>query len=87
MRKLLALLLCLCLTISQLLAQKQTISGKVTDEKGIPLAAVTVTALTGDRKVTTTGVTDLNGSFTLTINEKTRTLQFSYIGLEEQLFT
>ena len=84
MRKLLALLLCLCLTMSQLLAQKQTISGKVTDEKGIPLAAVTVLALTGDRKVVTTGVTDLNGSFTLTINEKTRTLQFSYIGLEEQ---
>lgn len=85
MRKLLAYLLCVCIGVSQLSAQTRTVTGKVTDEKGVPLAAVTVTVLTGDRKVTTTGVTDLNGSFSLPITEKSRSLQFSYIGLEEQI--
>ncbi|HLZ88476.1 MAG TPA: TonB-dependent receptor plug domain-containing protein, partial [Puia sp.] len=87
MRKLLSHLLCLCLAFSQLEAQTPTvpITGSVTDEKGVPLAAVTVTALTGDRKVVTTAVTDANGAFKLNISAKARTLQFSYIGLEEQL--
>jgi len=87
MRKHLAKLLCisLCLAVSQLFAQNHTVTGKVTDEKGIPLAAVTVTALGTDRKVITTGVTDLNGSFSLSISERTRSLQFSYIGLDEQI--
>jgi TonB-linked SusC/RagA family outer membrane protein len=84
MRKFLALLLCLGMAVSQLMAQNKTISGKVTDEKGIPLPSVTVTVLTSDRKVTTVGVTDLNGAFTLPVTEKSRMLQFSYIGLEEQ---
>src|SRR5258708_2661699 len=84
MRKLLALLLCFIMAASQLMAQTKTITGKVTDEKGAPLAAVTVTVLTSDRKVTTTGVTDINGAFTLPVTERSRTLQFSYIGLEEQ---
>jgi TonB-linked SusC/RagA family outer membrane protein len=79
------LCICLCLAVSQLFAQNQTVTGKVTDEKGIPLAAVTVTALGPDRKVITTGVTDLNGSFSLSISAKTRSLRFSYIGLDEQV--
>ena len=85
MRKLLAMVLCVCMALSQLMAQNRTVSGKVTDEKGLPLAAVTVTVLNGDRKVTSTGVTDLNGSFTLPITDRARSLQFTYIGLEEQL--
>jgi len=85
MRKISALLLCMSMAIGQLMAQNRTVSGKVTDEKGLPLASVTVTVLTSDRKVTSTGVTDLNGAFTLPANEKSRSLQFSYIGLEEQL--
>ncbi|HXB95642.1 MAG TPA: carboxypeptidase regulatory-like domain-containing protein, partial [Puia sp.] len=87
MRKLLSHLLCLCLAFSQLQAQQNTtstVSGTVTDEKGTPLAAVTVTALTGDRKVTTTTVTDINGVFKISLAPRVRTLQFSYIGLEEQ---
>ncbi|HEY6900226.1 MAG TPA: SusC/RagA family TonB-linked outer membrane protein, partial [Puia sp.] len=83
MRKLL-LLLGLCLAISQLRAQNKPITGTVTDEKGMPLAAVTVTALTNDRKAVSTTVTDINGVFKLNVSEKARTLQFTYIGLEEQ---
>jgi TonB-dependent starch-binding outer membrane protein SusC len=85
MRKHLSLLLCVCLAVTQLFAQNRTVSGKVTDEKGTPLASVTVTALTSDRKVISTGVTDANGNFSLNVSERTRSLQFTYIGLEEQL--
>ncbi|HXB09400.1 MAG TPA: SusC/RagA family TonB-linked outer membrane protein [Puia sp.] len=86
MRKLLSHLLCLCLAVVQLQAQTptSTVSGTVTDEKGLPLAAVTVTALTADRKVVATTVTDGNGKFTMNITARVRNLQFSYIGLEEQ---
>jgi TonB-linked SusC/RagA family outer membrane protein len=87
MRKLLTQLLCLCLAVVQLQAQTPTptATGTVTDEKGLPLAAVTVTALTSDRKVISTTVTDASGVFKLTISAKVRNLQFTYIGLEEQL--
>jgi len=86
MRKLLSHLLCLCLAVVQLQAQTPTptVTGTVADEKGVPLAAVTVTALTSDRKVVTTTVTDVNGAFKLNVTARVRTLQFSYIGLEEQ---
>jgi TonB-dependent starch-binding outer membrane protein SusC len=73
----------MCIAVSQLLAQNRVITGKVTDEKGIPLAAVTVTALGADRKVVTTGITDAGGNFSLNVSERTRSLQFSYIGLDE----
>ena len=75
------------MAFTQLEAQQSTsstVSGTVTDEKGAPLAAVTVTALTGDRKVTVTTVTDVNGVFKINVTPRVRTLQFSYIGLEEQ---
>src|SRR5690349_20514597 len=87
MRKLLSHLLCLCLAVVQLQAQTPTptVTGTVTDEKGIPLAAVTVTALTADKKVVSTTVTDVNGAFKLSISAKVHHLQFSYIGLEEQV--
>jgi len=87
MRKFLAHLLCLCLAFSQLEAQNTstTVAGTVSDEKGIPLAAVTVTAFTGDRKVTATTVTDINGVFKINVTPRVRALQFTYIGLEEQI--
>jgi len=87
MRKLLSHLLCLCLAVVQLQAQTPTttVSGTVTDEKGLPLAAVTVTALTPDRKVVSTTVSDANGVFKINVTSKVRNLQFTYIGLEEQL--
>ncbi|WP_188927399.1 SusC/RagA family TonB-linked outer membrane protein [Puia dinghuensis] len=87
MRKLLSQLLCLCMAVIQLEGQTPSvpINGSVTDEKGAPLAAVTITALTPDRKVVATTVTDVAGVFHLNISNKVRALQFSYIGLEEQL--
>ena len=83
MRKHLAYLLCLCLAFGKLSAQNTPISGTVTDEKGTPLAAVTVTALTSDKKVITTAVTDASGVFKINVSARVRNLQFSYIGLDE----
>jgi TonB-linked SusC/RagA family outer membrane protein len=77
-------LLWLCLAVCQLHAQTKSATGTVTDEKGTPLPAVTVTALTSDRKVVSTTVTDINGVFKLSFSENAKTLQFTYIGLEEQ---
>jgi TonB-linked SusC/RagA family outer membrane protein len=84
MRKHLCFLLWLCLAVCQLHAQTKSATGTVTDEKGTPLPAVTITALTSDRKVISTTVTDINGVFKLSLSENAKTLQFTYIGLEEQ---
>jgi len=89
MKKVMSLFVCLFLAYPLLHLQAQNttvpVSGTVTDEKGIPLAAVTVTALTGDKKVVSTTVTDASGVFKLNVSARVRSLQFSYTGLEEQL--
>lgn len=85
MRKILSVLLCLCIAVGQLKAQTKSATGTVSDEKGTPLAAVTVTVLSSDRKVISTTVTDINGTFRINLTDKARNLQFTYIGLEEQL--
>jgi hypothetical protein len=55
-------------------AQNRTITGKVTDEKGSPLAGVTVTA--GNAGTTTNSV----GEFTLTVGSSVRSLSFTSVG-------
>ncbi len=53
-----------------------TISGKVTDDKGQPLAGVTITV-----KGTNSGtVTNLDGSYTITTDTQAKVLKFSFIG-------
>ncbi len=86
MRKSLALLLCLTLLLGQSFAQGgKTVTGTVTDEKGTPLAGVTINVLDNDRKVSGTSVSDPSGKFSLKVSDKARNLQFAYIGLEEQM--
>ena len=59
-------------------AQPRTISGKVTELNGGTLPGVTVVV-----KGTTTGtITDVNGSYSLSIGSDARTLVFSYIGMK-----
>jgi TonB-linked SusC/RagA family outer membrane protein len=60
--------------------QSTTISGKVTDEKGEPLANVTVRAKGSNATV----ITGADGSFTITVPAGASTLVFSYVGLETQ---
>jgi TonB-linked SusC/RagA family outer membrane protein len=52
------------------------IKGKVTDDKGQPLAGVTV-AVKGSEKAVTT---DANGEFTISIPDNNAILRFSYVG-------
>jgi len=59
-------------------AQKQTITGKVTDSAGGPLPGVTVVV-----KGTTTGsITDSNGTYSLLVLSNAKTLVFSFVGME-----
>lgn len=77
--KIITLLLC---CFSLLSARSQTISGKVTDESGIPLPGVNIII-----KGTQSGsVTDFEGDFTIKAKEKD-ILQFSYIGFKDQEVT
>jgi TonB-linked SusC/RagA family outer membrane protein len=66
----------------ELFAQQQTknITGKVTDENGLPLPGVTVLV-----PGTTTGtVTDTEGAFRLEVPVTAHSLNFSFIGLKSQ---
>ncbi|HEX6847491.1 MAG TPA: SusC/RagA family TonB-linked outer membrane protein [Chitinophagaceae bacterium] len=58
-------------------AQNRTITGKVTDEKGSPLAGVTVTA--GNAGTTTNSA----GEFTLTVGPSVRSLTFTSVGFAQ----
>lgn len=60
--------------------QKKTISGNVSDEKGLPLPGVSIIV-----KGTTVGtVTDLNGDYQLKVPEEATVLLFSFIGMQTQ---
>lgn len=80
MRRLLLLMLAVFVLCSQLLAQNRTISGRITDAQGngVPNASVTVK---GTNQGTTTGS---DGSFSLTVSEKARTLVVSSVGFQNQ---
>ncbi|WP_128090887.1 SusC/RagA family TonB-linked outer membrane protein [Capnocytophaga ochracea] len=64
---------------SILLAQEKTVSGKVTDEGGIPLPGVTVVV-----KATTRGMaTDMDGKYSIQVKEGA-TIEFSSVGFISQ---
>jgi TonB-linked SusC/RagA family outer membrane protein len=80
MRKLLTLLVCLSLALSQLMAQNRTVKGKVTDDKGnaIPNASVLV-------KGTTIGTTSENdGTYSLNVPSSAKTLIISSLNFTAQ---
>src|ERR1035437_1012067 len=61
-------------------SQTTTIKGKVTDTSGTSLPGVSIKA-TG----TSTGtISDLNGSYTLTLQKAVKSLTFSYVGMVTQ---
>ncbi|MBG9376293.1 SusC/RagA family TonB-linked outer membrane protein [Panacibacter sp. DH6] len=81
-RLLRVLLLCplLLLIMQQSWAQNKTVTGKVSDEKGSPVAGASVLA-----KGTSVGTsTDATGSFTLNVPASTNTLVISYVGYVSQ---
>jgi TonB-linked SusC/RagA family outer membrane protein len=80
MRKLLTLLMCITLAISQLMAQNRTVTGKVTDESGKPVPNASVIEK-GTKKGT---VTDDNGIFSLNISSGAKTLVISSVNFTVQ---
>ena len=83
MRRLLLFMLGMLLFCAQLLAQNRTISGKVTDDRGVgvPNASVTV-------KGTTVGTTtNGEGNFTLSVPSDAQTLVISSVGLQTREVT
>ncbi len=80
MRKLVVLVTYVLLCISQSYAQSnRTVTGKVTDDAGNPLAGVTVSA-TG---TTNNAISDTKGNYSLQVSEKSTSLKFSYVGYGE----
>ena len=76
MRKIIILMMCSLLMITQLWAQNLTVSGKVLNEKGEPLSGVSVTAIGTKKGVATTA----DGTFSLSVPTNAKTLEFSYLG-------
>jgi hypothetical protein len=84
LRKTFILLLLSIILIIQVFAQNRTIVGKISDEKGQPLAGVSINALGAYKKVIATAVSGSNGEYTIHVGESVKGLQFSHIGLDEQ---
>lgn len=70
----------LSLTIHVSFAQNKTVTGRVTDDKGLPLAGATVMAQGSASGVST----DNSGNFTLSVPSAVTTLLISHVGLEAQ---
>lgn len=79
MRKL-VLFLVMILSGSLLYAQSRSISGKVVDQTGNPLAGATVTVVGG----TSSATTNATGNFNLTIPANARQLEISFVGYTTQ---
>ena len=75
------LILLICFLSFGVLAQERTVSGKVTGESdGLPMPGVTVLL-----KGTTTGtITDVDGSYKLTVPSDGGVIIFSFVGLVSQ---
>lgn len=66
--------------VTTITLQQQTVTGVVTDQRGLPLPGVTIVV-----KGTTTGtVTNADGNFSLAIPPTAETLQFSFVGMRTQ---
>src|SRR5665213_464348 len=76
LKKIMVFSLLFCFIISQTFAQTRRITGKVTNEKGEPVAGATVQA-NGSGTGTST---DEKGEFALTVRSNARTLQISNVG-------
>jgi TonB-linked SusC/RagA family outer membrane protein len=81
MKKLTVFLTFALLLIAQAYAQSpRTVTGKVTDDKGTPLSGVTISAV----EVNKNALTDNNGSFSIQVSEKVKTLKLTYVGFDSK---
>jgi TonB-linked SusC/RagA family outer membrane protein len=81
MRRIVLLVLCISISITQIWAQAtRTVTGKVTDDQGNPLASASV-QVKGNGKIGTTTTAD--GSFKLNVPSNVKTLVISSIGYSQ----
>jgi TonB-linked SusC/RagA family outer membrane protein len=80
MRKLFLLLMGQLFLLSGILAQSKSVSGRVTDENGIPLAKVTVSVKGGNTATTTAD----DGSFRIQVPSGSSILVFSMVDMDTQ---
>lgn len=79
MKKLTVFLAFALLLITQAYAQSpRTVTGKVTDDKGTPLSGVTISAV----GVNKNALSDNNGSFSIQVTEKVKSLKITYVGFD-----
>jgi len=79
MKKLAVFLAFALLFIVQAYAQSpRTVTGKVTDDKGTPLSGVTISAV----GVNKNALSDNNGSFSIQVTEKVKSLKITYVGFD-----
>jgi len=85
MKKIAILLGCLVLSIVQISAQTtKTVSGTITDEKGLPLAGATISAMGNNNSVVSTAVTDAKGNYSIRVSDQVKSIRVAYVGLEEK---
>ncbi|MDO9373572.1 MAG: TonB-dependent receptor [Ferruginibacter sp.] len=68
--------------LQKTLAQNVVLSGKILDDKGLPLAGATVSGV-GDKAK---AMTDAAGAFRLSVPPSVKSIQVSYIGMRTQTF-
>ncbi|MFN9590167.1 MAG: TonB-dependent receptor plug domain-containing protein, partial [Bacteroidota bacterium] len=85
MKKIAILLGCFVLSLVQLSAQTtKTVSGTITDEKGLPLSGATISALGNNNSVVTTAVSDAKGNYSIRVSDQVKSIRVAYVGLEEK---
>jgi len=80
MRKLILILTAVFVFILHAAAQNRTVTGKVTDDKGLPVEGVTVTSADGKQGTQT----DKDGTFSISLPANVKTLIFSNVNFESQ---
>ncbi len=80
MRKLILILTAVFVFVLHAAAQNRTVSGKVTDDKGLPVEGVTVASADGKQGTQT----DIDGNFSISLPAAVKTLNFSNVNFETQ---
>ncbi|MBX9892162.1 MAG: carboxypeptidase-like regulatory domain-containing protein [Chitinophagaceae bacterium] len=78
MRKLLMIFLCVVLASIQVFAQNRTVTGKVTDADGKPLAGASVKVKGAEAGT----ISDGDGNFKIVVPATAKVLQISSVGME-----
>jgi len=82
MRKLLSLIVCLLMGVTMMMAQTKVVTGQViSQEDGEPIIGATI-MVPGTNNGT---VTDVDGNFSIKVDESIQTLNVSFVGLESQV--